>query len=102
MDREQYKALIGASNESEWCCQGGAAEDYSLAAAVFQTIDEDVNRTNVGDSVEREGVRRVLRAFALKNPSTGYCQVRNTSAIATKGEVVGSEFRCELCYGTFP
>ncbi|CAN0477276.1 unnamed protein product, partial [Scytosiphon promiscuus] len=46
----------------------------ALAAKVFETIDDDVNRTNVGDSQERERVRRVLKTFALKNPKTGYCQ----------------------------
>lgn len=75
-DREQYTALVGINDETEWCRQGRTAGDYSLAVAVFQTIDEDVNRTNVRDSAERERIRRVLRAFALKNPSTGYCQVR--------------------------
>lgn len=78
-DREQYTALMGVADEKAWCRQGGVAKDYALAAAVFETIDEDVNRTNVEDSAERERVRRVLRAFALKNPSTGYCQVRVTT-----------------------
>lgn len=66
---------MSVADETEWCHQGGTAGDYSLAAAVFQTIDEDVNRTNVESSAERERVRRVLRAFAMKNPRTGYCQV---------------------------
>lgn len=73
--REQYTALVDVKNGTEWCRQGGAAEDYTLAAKAFETIDDDVNRTNVGDSEERERVRRVLKAFALKNPKTGYCQV---------------------------
>lgn len=80
-DRAQYSSLMKVFNEKEWCRQGGEAEDYRLAAAVFQTIDEDVNRTNVRDSEERERIRRVLRAFALKNPSTGYCQVNNTPPV---------------------
>lgn len=74
-DREQYTTLVEIHDETEWCRQGGTAINYSLAAAVFQTIDEDVNRTNVRDSAERERIRRVLRTFSLKNPSTGYCQV---------------------------
>lgn len=73
--REQYAALVDVKDEAEWCGQGGATDDYALAAKVFETIDYDVNRTNVGDSEERERVRRVLKAFALKNPKTGYCQV---------------------------
>lgn len=74
-DREQYPALVSVVNKEEWCRNGGDAEEYRMAADVFQTIDGDVNRTNVRDSDERERIRRVLRAFALKNPSTGYCQV---------------------------
>lgn len=76
-NREQYTTLVEIHDETEWCYQGGTATNYSLAAAVFQTIDEDVNRTNVRDSAERERIRRVLRTFSLKNPSTGYCQVNN-------------------------
>lgn len=75
-DRLQYPALVSVGNEEEWCRHGGDAEEYRMAAGVFQTIDGDVNRTNVRDSDERERIRRVLRAFALKNPSTGYCQVK--------------------------
>lgn len=81
-DREQYPALVSVGDEQEWCRQGGQAAAYRKAAAVFRTIDGDVNRTNVRDSDERERIRRVLRAFALKNPSTGYCQVRSRLHLA--------------------
>ena len=79
--REQYTALGKVKEEADWCRQGGAPEAYALAAKVFETIDDDVNRTNVGDSDERERVRRVLKAFALKNPKTGYCQVTKPLAL---------------------
>lgn len=77
-NREHYSALVGVRDEKDWCSSGGDVNDFSRAERFFDTIDEDVNRTNVGDSVERERVRRLLRAFALKNPSTGYCQVMTT------------------------
>lgn len=77
--REQYKSLaasMGAGgDEAEWCRRGGSAKDYARAALAFETIRSDVNRTNVSSSAERERMRRVLRAFALKEPRTGYCQV---------------------------
>lgn len=69
-------ALVAVGDQAEWCRLGGSADDYSLAAVAFPTIQSDVNRTNVSSSVERERLRRVLRAFALKEPRTAYCQVR--------------------------
>lgn len=72
----QYRALVGVRDETDWRREGGPAEDYSLAALAFETIRSDVNRTNVSSSGERERMRRVLRAFALKEPRVGYCQVR--------------------------
>lgn len=82
--REQYKSLVaststgggGGGDEAEWCRRGGSAKDYARAALAFETIRSDVNRTNVSSSAERERMRRVLRAFALKEGRTGYCQVR--------------------------
>ncbi|CAM9698483.1 unnamed protein product, partial [Ascophyllum nodosum] len=80
-DREQYSALVAVRDENDWCSGGGDAEDFTRAKGAFRTIDEDVNRTNFGGSTERERVRRLLRAFALKNPSTGYCQGMNSVAL---------------------
>lgn len=74
-ERQQYESLVRIGGEEDWCNEGGKVEDYRLAATAFRIIDEDVNRTNVRDSEERERTRHILRAFALKNPSTGYCQV---------------------------
>ncbi|CAM9243508.1 unnamed protein product [Ectocarpus sp. 13 AM-2016] len=73
-DREQYAALVSVTDEADWCRRGGSAKDYSLAARALETIRSDVNRTNVSSSAERERMRRVLRAFALKEPRTAYCQ----------------------------
>lgn len=72
-------SLVAVGGEADWCREGGSADDYALAALAFPTIQSDVNRTNVSSSAERERLRRVLRAFALKEPRTAYCQVRKIS-----------------------
>ncbi|CAM9381041.1 unnamed protein product [Choristocarpus tenellus] len=91
----QYKQIGGVTGEKEWCLLGGSKEDYIRSVAFFPTIDVDVNRTNVRDSVERERVRRVLKAFALQHPDTGYCQAMNFVALFLLRTVGGRE---DLCF----
>ncbi|CAM9229540.1 unnamed protein product [Discosporangium mesarthrocarpum] len=90
----QYDSIAQVSGEQEWCGLGGSCSDYKRSATFFQTIDMDVNRTNVRDSVERERVRRVLRTFALQYPDTGYCQAMNFVALFLLRTASGREDIC--------
>lgn len=69
LPEEQYKVLLTQIDEM-------------TSTSIANDIEKDLLRTfperiNAGNSRTVDALRRVLRAYALRNPETGYCQSMN-------------------------
>jgi len=64
------------------CADDHPAVEVGVASAVVRQIDLDVPRTQPRwlDSREQESLRRILLAYAARNPAVGYCQGINDIA----------------------
>lgn len=69
LPEEQYKVLITQT-------------DAMTGTSIANDIEKDLMRTfperiNAGNTITVDSLRRVLRAYALRNPEVGYCQSMN-------------------------
>ncbi len=79
-----YHRLCTVENHADWVALGMRDHAHFLLASLqFDQIELDVDRTEETMSApEAMALRRILRAFCLRNPEVGYCQAMNFVAIS--------------------
>lgn len=66
-------------------------QSEAAETATFRQIELDIDRTfghsgtKICTDAGRAALRRVLRAYSLRNPLIGYCQVRRTLVVMMSG-----------------
>lgn len=87
-EEESYPNILCTARQPHyWCCTEGGSSELSKVGADWHPssrdwnlqIEKDLHRTFPGhpvmDGTGRSALRRILAAYARRNPSVGYCQV---------------------------
>ena len=79
-----YRILCQIESHKDWLDhQQTDHAHFLLASLQFDQIELDITRTEETiTSAETAALRRILRAFCLRNPRVGYCQAMNFVAIS--------------------
>ncbi len=84
---------VSQNGHERWCVEGASSELSSKVGASWHPssrdwnlqIEKDLHRTFPGhpvmDGTGRSALRRILAAYARRNPSVGYCQVPYLQAL---------------------
>eukprot|EP00946_MAST-07B_sp_MAST-7B-sp1_P002846 g2846.t1 len=83
-DIMSYHRLCRIESHENWVNEGQTNHaHYLLASLQFDQIELDIGRTEeTMTSSESQALRRILRAFCIRNPRIGYCQAMNFVAIS--------------------
>ena len=79
-----YHRLCQVESYEDWLEEGQTDHaHYLMASLQFDQIELDIGRTEeTMTSNESQALRRILRAFCIRNPRIGYCQAMNFVAIS--------------------
>jgi hypothetical protein len=79
-----YRILCQIESHKDWLDRRQTDHAHFLLASLqFDQIELDITRTEETiTSAETAALRRILRAFCLRNPKVGYCQAMNFVAIS--------------------
>ena len=79
-----YHTLCKVESHKDWIDHGQTDHAHFLLASLqFDQIELDITRTEETiTGAETAALRRILRAFCLRNPKVGYCQAMNFVAIS--------------------